>query len=52
VASDRCRRLSLWIQDGIQPVLDDLLSDLPVPIDMDRVDHDAEAPKVAGRKNV
>jgi hypothetical protein len=33
-------------------VLNDLLSDLPVPMDVDRVNHDAEAPKVAGRKSV
>ena len=50
MAPDRCRRLSLRIKDGVQPALDDLLSELRVPIELDRINDYAEAPEITRRK--
>ena len=52
IPTDGRGRLSLRIQDSVQPVLDDLLSKLPVPTDVDRINDHAEAPKIARRKQV
>ena len=52
MASDRGSRLSLRIEDSIQPVLDSLLSQLPVPIDVDRINDYAEAPEITCREEV
>lgn len=52
MAPDRCRRLSLRVENSVQPVLDHLLSNLPVPIQLDHINDYTEAPEIACRKNI
>jgi hypothetical protein len=52
MAPDRCRRLRLRIEDSIKPVRDDLFSKLPVTVELDRINHYAEASETTSREQV